>query len=65
MTIERPSEGKITIYSKSGCTYCVKSKDLLEEKYIEYSVINCDEYLLEDRDAFISEMKDLIGSNCA
>jgi glutaredoxin len=33
----------ITIYSKDGCPYCVKAKDLLEEYSIEHTVIKIDE----------------------
>jgi len=33
----------ITIYSKDGCPYCVKAKDLLEEYSIEHNVVKIDE----------------------
>ena len=33
----------ITIYSKEGCPYCVKAKDLLEECNIECNVVKIDE----------------------
>jgi glutaredoxin len=33
----------ITIYSKEGCPYCVKAKDLLEEYNIECNVVKIDE----------------------
>jgi len=37
----------ITIYSKEGCLYCVKAKDLLEEYNINCNVVKID----EDEDA--------------
>jgi glutaredoxin len=37
----------ITIYSKEGCPYCVKAKDLLEAYNIECNVVKID----EDEDA--------------
>lgn len=39
------------IYSKSGCPYCTKSKNLLKNDNYEY--INCDEYLLENKSKFL------------
>jgi glutaredoxin len=33
----------ITIYSKEGCPYCVKAKDLLEQYSIEFNEIRIDE----------------------
>ena len=33
----------ITIYSKEGCPYCVKAKDLLEDYSIEHTVVKIDE----------------------
>ena len=53
MDFEKPSEKKITIYSKSGCINCRKVKDLLKSNNIEYEIIDCDDYLLEDKDKFL------------
>jgi glutaredoxin len=41
----------ITIYSKDGCPYCVKAKDLLEQHELDYKVIVIDED--EDAKAFV------------
>uniref|UniRef100_A0A6C0IRH0 Glutaredoxin domain-containing protein n=1 Tax=viral metagenome TaxID=1070528 RepID=A0A6C0IRH0_9ZZZZ len=49
----KPSTNKITIYSKSGCLNCIKVKDYLKAKNILFEVIDCDNYLLDDREAFI------------
>jgi glutaredoxin len=52
-----PATGKATIYTKSGCVFCEKAKALLAEKGLEYAQINCDEYLLKTRDAFLAFIK--------
>ena len=43
------------IYTKSGCPNCYTIKKLLEKE--ECIIINCDEFLQKDREAFIEEMK--------
>lgn len=59
MDYELPSKENYTIYSKSGCGYCIKAKQLLINESIE--VVDCDEYLIEDKPAFLEFMKGLIG----
>ena len=54
MEFEKPLESGFTIYSKSGCPNCLKSKTLLNSKHLLVKVINCDEYILEDKDSFLS-----------
>lgn len=54
MLFEEPSENNFTIYSKSGCINCRKVKDLLKSKNIEYEIIDCDDYLLENKEMFLS-----------
>ena len=39
--------------------YCVKAKQLLIKESIE--VIDCDDYLIEDKPAFLEFMKELVG----
>jgi glutaredoxin len=53
MEIESLSN-EFTIYSKSGCFYCSKAKTLLKEKKLEHTIINCDEYILEDKEIFLT-----------
>jgi glutaredoxin len=48
-----PSVLEYTIYSKSGCPNCKKVKELLETTKISFELINCDEYLLENKEAFL------------
>jgi glutaredoxin len=49
------------IYSKSGCLNCVKVKNFLKEKYTTFKEIDCDEELIENRDAFLASMQELAG----
>jgi len=54
---EKPSTTGYTIYSKSQCPACEKTRDILTDaKYI-----NCDEYL-DDTDTFIDFMWSLTSS---
>lgn len=53
MEIPEPLENELTIYSKSGCTNCVKVKNLLKENEIRFRIINCDEFILEDKLGFL------------
>ena len=49
---ETPEENKYTIYTKSGCMYCTKAKKLLVNEDIQ--LIDCDEYLLENKESFLN-----------
>ena len=59
MEIENPSNDSYTIYSKSGCPSCTKAKELL--KFEKVTIIDCDEYLIEDKQGFLEYMQNLIG----
>jgi glutaredoxin len=61
MEFEEPSTTVYTIYSKSGCTYCTKVKKLLLEKNIGFDLIDCDEYLLDDKEGFLKFIQDRAG----
>ena len=54
MIFELPCENNFTIYSKSGCVNCRKVKDLLKKNNIEYEIVDCDDYLLDNKDIFLS-----------
>jgi glutaredoxin len=61
MEFEKPNKLGFTIYSKSGCSFCLKAKAVLKEKNLLFNIIDCDEYILEDKPsflAFINEMSD-------
>jgi hypothetical protein len=53
MEISEPKKGEFTVYSKSGCVNCFKVKKLLKDKSLLFSVVDCDEYLLEDKEVFL------------
>jgi glutaredoxin len=57
MNFEEPFENKFTIYSKSGCINCRKVKDLLKNGGFEYEIVDCDDYLLEDKENFLLFIK--------
>ena len=61
MEIPEPQKGEFTVYSKSGCINCVKVKTLLKDKNLNFIVIDCDEFVLEDKDAFLKFMYKLAG----
>jgi glutaredoxin len=57
MEFALPSEVGYTIYSKSGCKFCTKLKNIFKSNQIPFTLIDCDDYLVEDRDNFILFMK--------
>ena len=61
MEFEEPSTTVYTVYSKSGCTFCTKVKKLLLEKNFAFDFIDCDEYLLEDKEGFLKFIQDRAG----
>ena len=61
MEIPKPLEATITVYSKSGCINCVNVKKLLKEKDIKFTIINCDEFILEDKPGFLLFIQNLAG----
>jgi glutaredoxin len=57
-----PLKNGITIYSKSGCPNCVNVKTLLKNyktkhPEFEFNIIDCDEFLIEDKSGFLSFIK--------
>ena len=63
MEFEKPSKTGFTIYGKSGCTNCLKTKVFLKEKNLIFNVIDCDEYIIEDKPAFLSFIKEISGKD--
>jgi len=61
MEFEEPSKTAFTIYSKSGCTFCTKVKKLLLEKNYAFDMIDCDDYLIEDKEGFLIFIKERAG----
>lgn len=64
INIPGPDTVGFTIYSKSGCPNCTRIKKTLTEKKLTFVEINCDEYLIEDKDAFLSFIKNLAHKEC-
>jgi glutaredoxin len=58
MDIQKPSEKNFTIYTKSGCSNCLKLKNILKEKKIFFNTIDCDEYLIENKSDFLLFFKE-------
>ena len=61
MEFPKPLKGQITVYSKSGCNNCSFVKRLLKDKKVLFSVIDCDEYILEEKDEFLLFIQELAG----
>lgn len=59
MDYPSPMPNIITIYSKSGCTYCKKSKTYLTNINKEFHMIDCDDFLLDNREDFLLFIKNL------
>ena len=48
-----PENNGFTVYSKSGCPNCMSVKNLIKSKHFLMNEINCDEYLLDDKEGFL------------
>jgi glutaredoxin len=58
MEIEEPFKTGFTVYSKSGCSNCTKVKKLLAEYKAFFVVIDCDDYIIEDKENFVLFIKE-------
>ena len=52
-----PKSNQYTIYSKSGCSYCTKVKNMLKEMDQTFSVVDCDDYILDWKKEFLLYIK--------
>lgn len=64
MEFPKPETNIVTIYSKTGCINCGKVKLLLEDAKINYVVIDCDEFLLHNKDEFLNFIKQIANQEC-
>lgn len=64
MEFQKPNEFGFTIYSKSGCPNCIKVKTLLKEKNLVYNIIDCDEYLIENKENFLLFIEEIAKQPC-
>lgn len=53
MEFVEPTKTDFTIYSKSGCPNCTKVKKILQDNNCFFTEINCDDYILENKDDFL------------
>jgi glutaredoxin len=63
MNFTEPSKEGFTIYTKSGCPNCTKLKHLFKEKNISYTTVDCDEYLIEEKELFLFFIKSKIKND--
>jgi glutaredoxin len=61
MEFTAPASSGFTVYGKSGCPYCDKVKGLLAEYSEAFIYVDCDEYLVDNRDAFLEFIEKLAG----
>lgn len=61
MEIEEPFKIGFTVYSKSGCPNCTKVKKLLIEKKLLFVEIDCDDYIIEDKEKFLLFIKERVN----
>jgi len=59
-TFPTPSSDGYTIYSKSGCSFCVKVKELLVSNNMPFTEIQCDSFLtVTVKEPFLAHIKKL------
>lgn len=58
MEIMEPINKGYTVYSKSGCINCIKIKNLFKDKNIFFIEVQCDEYLIENKEGFLLYIKE-------
>lgn len=54
-----PNNTDFTVYCKSGCNNCIIVKNLLKSNNLNFNVVDCDEYILQDKTRFLSFIKEL------
>jgi glutaredoxin len=65
MSIPMPLKNQFTVYSKSGCAYCIQAKNLLTQLQLVHTIIECDIYLenATDREHFLHFIHQLSSIN--
>jgi glutaredoxin 3 len=59
---ERIGSGKVYVFSKSYCPYCVKAKQLLKANEIDFGVVEVDQTDLDSDDDFLKALHSNSGS---
>jgi glutaredoxin len=65
MEFPLPKSNDFTIYSKSGCINCNNVKKLLKDRQISFTVIDCDDFLFDDKEIFLNFINELAGERCS
>lgn len=63
MEFEKPLEKGFTVYSKSGCPNCSNVKKLLKDKHLLFNIVDCDDYIIEDKENFLLFIKQLTNKS--
>lgn len=63
MDFEAPNKIGFTIYSKSGCPNCLKVKSVLKDKNYLFKTIDCDEYLIEQKELFLAYIETIVNKS--
>ena len=58
MEIMKPTTAGFTVYSKSICMNCKKIKNILLENNLFFINVDCDEFVIEDKGAFLLFIKE-------
>lgn len=64
MEFDFPEKNGFTVYSKSGCPNCLSVKKLIKEKHFLFKEINCDEYLIENKEVFLDFISSIAKVSC-
>lgn len=56
-----PYDSDFTIYTKSGCKFCSEVKKLLKINKLKYMVVDCDDYLLDNKEQFLDFIATICG----
>ena len=60
-----PSALGYTIFTKRDCGDCEKVKAFLTSKALSFNAIECDDFLVNDREAFIVAAREAMGASSA
>jgi glutaredoxin len=63
MEFIKPEKIGFTIYSKSGCPNCRKVKELIKDKHFLFTVIDSDDYIIENKEAFLKFIENIAETN--
>ena len=64
MNFPKPQKNQFTVYSKSGCPNCSKVKQLLKEKNLLVHIVDCDDFIIECKEEFLTFIKDNAKKEC-